>query len=114
MDQSKVYRRYPFLKELGSVGTRDRKMMIHYMNPDQMEAVSTVARYIVDFKIPIMERDYDYFHEKCRTLRIIAGSSISFRRKKRVLLARHRILQRLLREFYLRHTMRQEVRASEE
>ena len=114
MNQSSVYRRYPFLSELGSARRRDRKMMIDYINPDQMEAISVVARHIVEFKIPIMERDYDHFQEKRRTLRIIAGSQIPFRRKRQVLLNHHKILPRLLREFYLRHTIRQEMRSREE
>ena len=114
MAQSRVHRRYPFLTELGTARPRDRKMTLEYINPDQMDAISTVARHIVKFKIPLLERDYDYFHEKRRILRIVAGPLISFRRKKRVLLSHHKIIPRLLREFYLRHTIRQEVRASEE
>ena len=114
MAQSRVYRRYYFLQELGAASARMRKITIDNMIPEQMDAISVVARYIVESRIPIMDRDSDYFQQIRRILRVIAGHTISFRRKKRVLSYYHKILPRLLREFYLRHTIRVEMRSGEE
>ena len=114
MAQSRVYRRYYFLQELGAASARMRKITIDNMIPEQMDAISVVARYIVESRIPIMDRDSDYFQQIRRVLRAIAGHTIPFRRKRRLLLRYHKILPRLLREFYLRHTLRVELRSGEE
>ena len=114
MAQSRVYGRIHFLRELGAANARMRKMTIDNMIPEQMDAISVVARYIVESRIPIMDRDSDYFREIRTVLRTIAGYSIPFRRKRRLLLRYHHILPKLLREFYLRHTIRVELRSGEE
>ena len=114
MAGSRVHGRYYFLKELGAASARMRKITIDNMIPQQMDAISVVARYIVESRIPIMDRDSDYFQQIRRLLRAIAGHTIPFRRKRRLLLRYHKILPRLLREFYLRHTIRVEIRRGEE
>jgi hypothetical protein len=47
MDQSLVYRRIHFLRELGQANKTIRKLLVRYMTREQMEAWEEVAGYIV-------------------------------------------------------------------
>ena len=114
MEYSRVYGRYYYLRDLGRMNVRNRKLMIENIIPAQLDAISTVARHIVESRIQIMDIDSDYFRRRRRILKVLAKPSISFRRKRRLLLSQHQLIPKLLRTTYLRRTIRAEVRAREE
>ena len=93
---------------------RNRKLMIENIIPVQLDAISTVARHIVESRIQIMDIDSDYFRRRRRILKVLAKTSISFRRERRLLVSQHQLIPKLLRTTYLRRTIRAEVRTREE
>lgn len=111
---SLVHLRYHFLQELASTDVRNRKTMIRYINAGQMEAIAVIANYIKDARIPILERDDEYFRRKRRILRVLASETIPLQRKKRVLLRYHTLVPRILRPMYLDFTRGVERRSTEE
>ena len=114
MEYSRVYGRYYYLRELGRTDVRNRKSMIENIIPAQLDAISTVALYIVESRIQIMDIDSDYFRRRKRILKVIAKPSLPFRRKRRLLLSQHQLIPKLLRTTYLRRTIRAEIRTREE
>ena len=109
-----MYGRYYYLQELGRTTVRNRKLMIENMIPAQLDAISTVARHIVDSRIQIMFIDSEYFRRRRRILQVIATLELPFRRKRRLLLSQHQMIPKLLRTTYLRRTIRAEIRTREE
>ena len=114
MVYSRVYGRDYYLQELGRTSVRNRKSMIENIIPAQLDAISTVARHIVESRIPIMDIDSDYFRRRRRIMKVITKPSLPFRRKRRLLLSQHQLIPKLLRTTYLRRTIRAEIRTREE
>jgi len=101
LQQSAVYGRIHFLRELANAGFRERKTLLRHMTAGQMEALGEVFRYIVLGKIPPLSRDVSIVRDKRYVLRQIAEPGISLRRKRNSLLNNHALIPRLLRPYYL-------------
>jgi hypothetical protein len=70
MDQSLVYRRIHFLRELGQANKTTIKLLVRYMTREQMEALAKVAGYIVRGSIRVLPQDAanDFFDAVDRLL----------------------------------------------
>ena len=55
MDQSLVYQRIHFLRELGQANKTIRKLLVRYLTREQMEALAEVAGYIVRGSIRVVQ-----------------------------------------------------------
>ena len=78
------------------------------MNLEMMEALKIVVDCIVYGWIIVSRIDYREFRHHVDDLRQIVGARISFERKKRTLVRIHKLLPRLLRERYIRSSIRVE------
>ena len=114
MERSRIYSRIYFLLALGRATSRDRRLMIESITAGQMECLQIIAKQIVNGQMPILDRDSDYFNRYARLLRTLKSGWVSFVRKKRLLLLNHTLVPRLLRERYLRHAIRNEIRSPED
>ena len=114
MDQSRIYRRIHFLRELGNAGGRQRKNMIRNITEAEMEAISLIARYIVNGSIVLLQRDYNIFRRNRDVFRQLMNPIISLTRRKNNLLTHHHLLPKLLREYYIDLSIIMEIRAPED
>jgi hypothetical protein len=94
MDQSLVYRHIHFLRELGQANKTTRKLLVHYMMREQMEALAEVAGYFVR-SIRVLPQDVTHVRERSLILRQV------IRRKRNTLVTYHNVVPRLLRSHYL-------------
>ena len=101
MDQSLVYRRIQFLRELGQVNKTIRKLLVRYMTREQMEALAEVAGYIVRGSIRVLPQDATHFRKRLLILKQVIDPRISLRRKRNTLVTYHNLVPRLLRPHYL-------------
>lgn len=114
LQQSVVYGRIHFLRELGNTEARLRKTLLRYMTEGQMEALAEVFRYIVRGSIPALTRDVSIIRKKRYVLRQIADPGISLRRKRNSLLSNHVLIPRLLRPYYLNSALHLSIKSFEE
>lgn len=114
MEQSIVYGRVHFLRELSNVVATTRKLLLRYMTAGQMEALGEVARYIVNGSIRVLPQDVRYFRERSLVLRHIFDRRISLRRKRNTLITYHDIVPRLLRPSYVNFAAIFSIRSEEQ
>lgn len=57
MDQSAVFDRIHFLRELGKSEKTTRQLLVRYMTAEQIEALSEVVRYIVVSSISVLRKE---------------------------------------------------------
>ena len=114
MEQSIVYGRIHFLRELSNADTATRKLLLRYMTHGQMEALGEVARYIVNGSIRVLAQDARYFRERSLVLRQTFDRRISLRRKRNTLITYHDIIPRLLRPTYLNLATILSIRSEEQ
>lgn len=84
-----------FLERLGKARPRERRDICQRLTATQMEAIAEVAKCVQEKKILILRRDKSHFRHEDFFLRIIASSTASDGRKRRQLIARHKVLPRL-------------------
>jgi hypothetical protein len=96
MDQSLVYRRIHFLRELGQANKMTRTRLVRYMTREHMEALAEVAGYIVRGSIRVFPQDATHFRERSLSLRQVIDPRISLRRKRNTLVTYHNLVPRLL------------------
>ena len=114
MEQSRVYGRIHFLRELGQVDKTTRKLMIRYMTMEQMEALAEVVHFIVNGSIRVHHRDLTHLRERSLVLRQIVDPRISLRRKRNTILIYDEIIPRLLRSQYLNRALVLSIRTIEQ
>lgn len=114
MEQSAVYGRIHFLRELGQANKPTRILLIRYMTMEQMDALVEVTRFIVNGSIRILQRDLIHLRERYLVLRQISDPRISLRRKRNALLSYHDIIPRLLRRHYLDRAIVLSIRGMEQ
>lgn len=114
MEQSIVYGRIRFLRELSNADATTRKLLLRYMTAGQMEALGEVARYIVNGSIRVLAQDARYFRERSLVLRRIFDRGISLRRKRNTLITYHDIVPRLLRPSYVNLAVIFSIRSEEQ
>jgi hypothetical protein len=113
MDQSLVYRRIHFLRELGQANKTTKKLLVHYMTREQMEALAEVAGYFVR-SIRVLPQDVTHFRERSLILRQVIDPRISLRRKRNTLVTYHNLVPRLLRSHYLNRAVVLSIRSGEQ
>ena len=69
MDQSLVYRRIHFIRELGQANKTIRKLLVRYMTREQMEALAEVAGCFVRGSILVLPHDATHVRERSLILR---------------------------------------------
>lgn len=114
MEQSNVYGRIHFLRELGQADKSTRQLLLRYITRDQMETLREVAGYIVNGHIRILSRDVVHFRERSLVLRQIIEPRLSLRRKRNALLAYQDVIPRLLRPHYLNRAVVLSIRSGEQ
>ena len=114
MDQSLVYRRIHFLRELGQANKTTRKLLVRYMTRKQMEALAEVAGYIVRGSIRVLPQDATHFREWSLILRQVIDPRISLRRKRNILVTYHNLVSRLLKPHYLNRVVALSIRYGEQ
>jgi hypothetical protein len=114
MDQSLVYRRIHFLRELGQANKTTRKLLVRYMTREQMEALAEVAGYIVRGYIRVLPQDATHFRERSLISRQVIDPRISLRRKRNTLVMYHNLVPRLLRPHYLNRAVVLSIRSGEQ
>lgn len=114
MDQSLVYRRIHFLRELGQANKTTRKLLVCYMTREQMEALVEVAGYIIRGSIRVLPQDATHFRERSLILRQVIGPRISLRCKRNALVTYHNLVPRLLRPHYLNRAVVLSIRSGEQ
>ena len=114
MDQSLVYRRIHFLRELGQANKTTRKLLVRYMTREQMEALAEVVGYVVRGSIRVLPQDATHFRERSLILRQVIDPRISLRRKRNALVTYHDLLPRLLRPHYLNRAIVLSIRSGEQ
>ena len=112
MDQSLVYRRIHFLRELGQANKTIR--LVRYMTREQMEALAEVAGYIVRGSIRVLPQDATHFRERSLILREVIDPRISLGRKRNTLVTYHNLVPRLLRPHYLNLAVVLSIRSGEQ
>ena len=106
---SLVQQNVTFLRHLGNQTRRSiRLQLIQQMDNNYMEAFAKVVEGILYGLYPILRRDHREFRHHVDALRQITSRFVSLRRKKRTLERIHHLIPRLLRERYLRRTIRME------
>lgn len=114
MDQSIVYGRIHFLRELGEANKSTRKLLVRYMTREQMEAVSEVVQFIVLGSIRILPQDVRRLRERSLIMRQLVDSRMSLQRKKNALMTYHEMIPRLLRPQYLNRAIVLSIRSGEQ
>jgi hypothetical protein len=114
MDQSLVYRRIHFLRELGQANKTTRKLLVRYMPKEQMEVLAEVAGCIVRGSIRVLPQYATHFRERSLILRQVIDPRISLRRKRNTLVTYHNIGPRLLRPHYLNRAVVLSIRSGEQ
>jgi hypothetical protein len=114
MDQSLVYRRIHFLRELGQANKTTRKLLVRYMMREHMEALAEVADYIVRGSIRVLPQDATHFRERSLILRQVIDPRISLRSNRNTLATYHNLVPRLLRPHYLNRAVVLSIRSGEQ
>lgn len=114
MDQSNVYQRIHFLRELGAANATTRKLLIRCITREQMEALAEVVRYILNGALAVLVGDVPFIRERSLSLRQLIDPRISLRRKRNTLLLNQDIVPRLLRRPYLNRAILLSVRTGEQ
>lgn len=114
MDQSLVYRRIHFLRELRQANKTTRKLLVHHTTREQMEALGKVLGYIVRISIRVFPQDVTHFRELSLILRQVIDPRISLRRKRNELVSYHDLLPRMLRSHYLNQAVVLSIRSGEQ
>lgn len=112
MMNSYAFRHQEFLVGLGKAGHRNRRTICQSLTLEQLKGIAEVAKCVQGRKITIRRRDMSYFRAEDIFLRILASSNASDDRKRRQLIARHKILPRLLRRCYIRRSIGYIIRSS--
>ena len=107
MNRSSVYVHLNYLISLRD--TRGRRQLIRNMTSGQTRAIAEIAKCITNASIQILRRDVRTFESKRLFLRTLASDSVTWARKKSLLLTHHTLLPVLLREVYVIQTIGYEL-----
>ena len=114
MNLSKVYLKLNFLLRLKDTTVPVRKDLLCNMTFSQLEAVTEIARRVVNGVINTRRRDVQLFRIKRLVLITLASNTVSSARKKALIRRHHSLVPVLLRTLYLIRTILDEVTTARE
>ena len=110
MDNSRVYVRIHFLLYLRDAPIPERRMALTNIVPGQVDTFGVIAERMINGVVSLSRRDAAIIERHRRTLQRLASPTVSFRRKKDLLIRRYSLVPVLLRTPYLIQIIFDELR----
>lgn len=110
--QSHAFQNLEFLERLGGAHQNQRLQMLSSLSQSQLRGIEEVAGCIRRKKIRVLRRDESFFRSEKLFLRGLTSSMRTDRRKRRLLVRKHKVLPKLLRRVYIRRSIGHIIRSS--